>query len=644
MKTKISVIIPVLNGARFIDRAMGYLNSQTFRDFETILVVDTGSTDDTVDLALTYSDCAKVIVKDAPGPLGVSRNMGVDASEGEFIWYMDVDDRPLPNLLERMVAIQEEHDADVVGCNFIYAYNVDREYDLSKYDFKVRVMSSREAMDARAREEFPVTAWSKIYRRSMLIENRIEFNDQFCEDVEYTYKTLYFSKKVCYTEEPLYLYYQHPRSITNKGSKLDERGKAELNAYKGLEEYFSNKSVDEFNRYSSITRIRSSGHMTYDTFIKYAKSKECRGMLKRYCSDPISPETLWYRVSPTTYYIAERVFFRMIYYRDGRIFTDPSGLIGFTRPKIRPRHSDAYTPNIPEVKKCIPITIGICAYNEENNIERTIRAIFTQNMKDYEIEDVLVVSSGSTDSTDSIVESLSKEFPQVRLLPQKKREGKNSAINLILDNKRTKVMVLLNADNVFEKEDSLEKLIEPLQDPKVGMVGGHPIPTNEPNTIAGFTVQLMWRVHHHVSLQYPKTGELVAFRDVGTRLPTDMQSDEDILRMKLENKGYRTVYAQDATILNHGPDTVKDYIKQRVRVNIGEFYLNKKFEYHLPTHNYRLLVKAFFSSLKGMGFHPIRTAAAVTLELYSRLKARAHTKADKGDMNVWEQVTTTKKL
>jgi hypothetical protein len=45
-----------------------------------------------------------------------------------------------------------------------------------------------------------------------------------------------------------------------------------------------------------------------------------------------------------------------------------------------------------------------------------------------------------------------------------------------------------------------------------------------------------------------------------------------------------------------------------------------------------------------LGFHPVKTAIAVTLEMYSRMKAHAHTKADKGDMNVWEQVGTTKKL
>ena len=292
----------------------------------------------------------------------------------------------------------------------------------------------------------------------------------------------------------------------------------------------------------------------------------------------------------------------------------------------------------------IPITIGICAYNEEKNIERTIRAIFSQKIKKCRIEEVIVVSSGSTDSTEDIVKRLSDEYPSVRLLPQKEREGKNSAVNLILDNKKTNISVLLNADNIFENENSLEQLIKPLQDDVVGMVGGHPIPTNSDKTMAGYTVQLMWKMHHHVSMQLPKTGELIAFRDVGTRLPTNMQSDEDILRMKLEKEGYMTVYAPDATILNHGPDTIRDYIKQRTRVNIGEMYLKNNFEYELPTHNYRVLISAFLESVSEMRYSPMKMMFAVLLEVYPRIKAKVHVMADKGDMCIWDQVETTKKL
>ncbi len=290
------------------------------------------------------------------------------------------------------------------------------------------------------------------------------------------------------------------------------------------------------------------------------------------------------------------------------------------------------------------ITVGICAYNEESNIERSIRSVYEQRTDDFDIDEIIVVSSGSTDGTDEIVSGLLPEFENLRFLTQDKREGKNSAINLLLDNKKTQIVVLLNADNAFGSEDSLSNLITPFSDPKVGIVGGHPVPTNGRDSFAGFASHMLWIMHHHVSEVHPKIGELVAFRDIGTRLPARTQSDEDILRMKLEGAGYRGAYAPDAVIRNRGPDTVADFIKQRTRVNIGECYMKRDYGYDIPTWDYRLLVDAMFGAVRDMGFHPVKIALTVAMEMFSRLKAAAYVRSDMGDMNVWDPVSTTKKL
>lgn len=290
------------------------------------------------------------------------------------------------------------------------------------------------------------------------------------------------------------------------------------------------------------------------------------------------------------------------------------------------------------------ITVGICAYNEESNIERSIRSVYEQRTDDFDIDEIIVVSSGSTDGTDEIVSGLLPEFENLRFLTQDKREGKNSAINLLLDNKKTQIVVLLNADNAFGNEDSLSNLITPFSDPKVGIVGGHPVPTNGRDSFAGFASHMLWIMHHHVSEVHPKIGELVAFRDIGTRLPARTQSDEDILRMKLEGAGYRGAYAPDAVIRNRGPDTVADFIKQRTRVNIGECYMKRDYGYDIPTWDYRLLVDAMFGAVRDMGFHPVKIALTIAMEMFSRLKAAAYVRSDMGDMNVWDPVSTTKKL
>lgn len=293
------------------------------------------------------------------------------------------------------------------------------------------------------------------------------------------------------------------------------------------------------------------------------------------------------------------------------------------------------------------VTVGICAYNEESNIESSIRSAFRQTQDRFSIEEVIVVSSGSTDGTDSIVSGLTDEYPRLKLYVEPERRGKNSAINLLLEKKKTDIVVLLNADNTLKDPDTLERLVSRLfepSDPPVGIVGGHPVPTNDPNGIVGYAVHLLWSMHHCISLTYPKIGELVAFRDIGTRLPLNSQSDEDILRMKLEESGYVGAYAEDAIILNRGPETFRDFIKQRTRVNVGEVYMKKLYGYNIPTWNGKLLGNAILDSVKTLGPHPFRLTVAIMMEAVSRMRAKAHVRKDRGDMNVWDQVESTKKL
>ena len=287
------------------------------------------------------------------------------------------------------------------------------------------------------------------------------------------------------------------------------------------------------------------------------------------------------------------------------------------------------------------VTVGICAYNESGNIERAVRSVFTQ---DLTVDKVIVVSSGSTDGTDEIVSELTKEFSNLTLIPQKERNGKNSAINLLLDNAGCDIIVLLNADNVFEDSGTLRRLLEPFSDETVGIAGGRPVPTNSTKNTAGFASVLLWNMHHHISLIRPKIGELIAFRDIGTRLPTDMQSDEDILKMELEKKGFVSVYVPSAVVLNHGPETVSDFMKQRTRVNIGEMHMRRNFDYEVPTWDKKLIFNALLDAVRDMGLHPIKMFSAIAMEGLARISAKRHVSSGGIDRNVWEQVGSTKRL
>lgn len=228
---------------------------------------------------------------------------------------------------------------------------------------------------------------------------------------------------------------------------------------------------------------------------------------------------------------------------------------------------------------------------------------------------------------------------------QENREGKNSAVNLFLNNTDCSIAVLFNADNIFGTDESLEKLIIPFKDPKVGITGGRPVPINTRDTKIGYAGNLIWAMHHYVSLIYPKVGELVAFRRIQTELRTDMQSDEDIIRAVLEQSGYTCTYVPDSIVYNRAPETELDFIKQRVRVNIGEYTVMKIYkEYKFPTQNNHYLYRALLKSIRYLGFRPLKLIYAIRLEKRCRKMAMKHVEEDRDKMSVWDQVKSTKKL
>jgi len=287
------------------------------------------------------------------------------------------------------------------------------------------------------------------------------------------------------------------------------------------------------------------------------------------------------------------------------------------------------------------LTVGVCAYNEEKNIASCLGSILRQKGTAFQLREVLVVCSGCTDGTEAIVEGISCQDRRVRLLVQKQREGKCSAINLIISQAEGEVVALVNGDNRLE-DGSLESLLEPFRDPSVGMAGGHPVPVNSPDSTIGFAVHMVWDLHHRLSLINPKIGELVAFRKDGVSLPTHLGSDEDNIRMQLERRGLRSVYVPDAIVINKGPTNVTDFMKQRTRINIGEGYIKKLYDYDVPTQDWGLVARALLDFLREHGKHPIRIMAAAMLEASARIYSKVYVALDKGDQAVWCQIATSK--
>ncbi|VVC03749.1 Glycosyltransferase AglE [Candidatus Bilamarchaeum dharawalense] len=285
------------------------------------------------------------------------------------------------------------------------------------------------------------------------------------------------------------------------------------------------------------------------------------------------------------------------------------------------------------------ISVIMCAYNEEKNIEKLLLQVLDQKLSYAPIKEILVVSSGSTDGTDAIVTKIPDK--KISLLREPKRLGKVSAVNLGLSHAKGDLIILCSADVQLERF-TFQKLVEKFNDSKIGMVGAHPIPTNNPESFSGFCSHLVWSLHHEIALHYPKCGEVVAFRNFGYSIPNNSPIDEAYLEHHYVAEGYRLAYAPEAIVHNHGPESITDFLRQRRRIHSQHLFLKNKMKYMVSTSNPRIVFSAFFKTLK---FDPISllfTFGAVKLEILSMLLGAYDFYIKKNYHTTWEMVETTK--
>ena len=126
-------------------------------------------------------------------------------------------------------------------------------------------------------------------------------------------------------------------------------------------------------------------------------------------------------------------------------------------------------------------------------------------------------------------------------------------------------MVLIGAD-VLPEASALEYLCSPFKDPQVGMVGGRPVPVNNPAAFMGHTVHLLRRLHDRLACIHPKLGEVIAFRNVISGIPSASVVDEISIQALISQLDYKLLYEPDCIVDNTGPLTVRDFLKQRRRI------------------------------------------------------------------------------
>jgi cellulose synthase/poly-beta-1,6-N-acetylglucosamine synthase-like glycosyltransferase len=223
------------------------------------------------------------------------------------------------------------------------------------------------------------------------------------------------------------------------------------------------------------------------------------------------------------------------------------------------------------------VTVVISAYNEATHIEATVRNKLTQ---DYPaaLLDVMIVSDGSTDGTDEVLEGLALEDPRVHFYRQEPRSGKTAALNGMLERSRAEIIVFSDANSIY-RPDAVRHLVAPFSDADVGYATGRMLYVDPQGSLVGDGCTAYMRYENALRAWESAVGSLVgvdggvdAARRVLYRHMRPDQLPDLVLPLAVIEQGYRVVYAPDAVLVEETLTSASAEYRMRVRVALRAFW------------------------------------------------------------------------
>lgn len=244
MSVAVSVLVPVYNVEKTLDRCLQSILNQTFTDYEIILV-DDGSPDNSGAICDEYAaqyDNIRVIHKENEG-LGPTRNVGIRAAQGEYIYHCDSDDWLKEDLLEKAYKAITEADAQVL----VFGYDIFTEKDGELLPFNTVSVQDNIFTDKSAVRQFfteqyfnsfvVLSACNRMYKRTFLLENELFFPPlRRAQDMAYSLLLFDRVARLVTLQEAYYCYIIEPGVY--KGRSFAEMLDIYCTIYEMSAEYF----------------------------------------------------------------------------------------------------------------------------------------------------------------------------------------------------------------------------------------------------------------------------------------------------------------------------------------------------------------------------------------------------------------------
>lgn len=234
---KLSIIVPVFNCEKYIDRCLQSLLHEKVSDME-IICIDDGSTDFSREICEFYSKknpCINVIGQSNMGA-AMARNRGIEAAKGDYICFVDADDWIEEGMIQEGIRKMEEDESiDICILDAVRSYPDGSEKKMFEAGSE-QFFSSEEALNEMVSGRiFFWYLWGKVYKKSVLIDFKINEHITTSEDLDLNWKILTSGKvqRVLYTPTRKYHYFMNPKSIT-EAAQIAERRISDMEVYTNI--------------------------------------------------------------------------------------------------------------------------------------------------------------------------------------------------------------------------------------------------------------------------------------------------------------------------------------------------------------------------------------------------------------------------
>ena len=215
IKPKISIIIPVYNGEKYLADCLNSILEQSFKEFELIIIND-GSTDNTENVIEQFKNIDSRIksFNQENGGQGQARNRGLKMAQANYISFIDGDDIIAPNFLWELLHDIEEHHADIVICNWEYYKGNKKNERKNKNPFLKQESFEGKNVEYLLARKIYFTV-NMLYRKDFLINNNVYYGEGFLyEDFQFFVNSFIKANKVYINPNFLYYVRLHEESAT----------------------------------------------------------------------------------------------------------------------------------------------------------------------------------------------------------------------------------------------------------------------------------------------------------------------------------------------------------------------------------------------------------------------------------------------